>query len=243
MRPAIRKQKATKKKNTKNSVAKPATVLVMRTCDANMKSCDGFRWPSSGVCAAPDWKPTKACGNGLHGLLWGEGDGELLNWDPSSKWLIVEVIAADVIDLIGKVKFPRGEVVYSGDRTGATEYIQKHGQPNRAIVGALITAGYRGTATAGDGGTATAGDGGTATAGDGGTAAAGDGGTATAGYCGTATAGYGGTAAAGHRGTIQIKYYDTGAGRHRIVTGYVGEGGIESNKKYKLQDMKLVRAD
>jgi hypothetical protein len=67
-----------------------------------------------------------------------------------------------------------------------------------------------------------------------GTATAGDRGTATAGDRGTATAGDEGTATAGDEGTIQIKYWD--GSRDRIVTGYVGEAGLKSNVKYKLND-------
>jgi hypothetical protein len=165
-------------------------VLVLRTCLADMRSpsCDahGFIWPRSGPVECADWQPTKACGNGLHGVLWGEGDGgNPWVWDDTGVWLIVEVDASDVIELGGKVKFPRGVVVFSGPRLEATTMLGRLA-PGRAIVGGTATAGDSGTATAGYRGTATAGDSGTATAGDSGTATAGDSGTATAGYRGTA---------------------------------------------------------
>jgi hypothetical protein len=121
------------------------------------------------------------------------------------------------IDLGGKVKFPRGVVVHTGDQISATRYIMDNG-----ATGAVI------------GGTATAGDGGTATAGDGGTATAGRYGTATAGRYGTATAGRYGTATAGEYGTIQIKHWD--GSRMRIKTAYVREDGIEANVPYRLND-------
>ena len=128
-------------------------VLVLRTCRPDMSSYGGFRWPESGPVACPDWSPRPVCGQGLHGLLWGEGDGALLSWAPECRWLVVEVTAADVVELSGKVKFPAGVVVFCGDRLEATTYLSEHGGAGRAIVG--------GTATAGDGGTATAGVGGT----------------------------------------------------------------------------------
>jgi len=104
------------------------------------------------------------------------------------------------------------------------------------------TAGYCGTAAAGDYGTATAGDYGTAAAGDYGTATAGDYGTAAAGDGGTAAAGYGGTATAGDYGILVIKWRD--ANRYRISVGYVGEDGIEPNKKYKLNNVgQFILAD
>jgi hypothetical protein len=229
-----------------------------------MTSHNRFLWPESGEVSAPDWSEEACCGFGLHGLLKGEGDGDLLNWKPDAKWLVVAVQESEVVDLGGdKVKFPRCRVVYTGDRFTATAIIAVH-HPGSVIVGGTATAGDRGTATAGYGGTATAGDRGTATAGYGGTATAGYGGTATAGYGGTATAGdrgtatagYGGTATAGDRGTatagdrgtatagdrgtLQIRYYDFAAGRYRLTTGYTGENGIEPNKKYKLNEAGVL---
>jgi hypothetical protein len=136
--------------------------LVLRTCKADLTSRGGFRWPAAGYVEAPDWNPIAECGNGLHGLLWGEGNGELVSWEQDAKWLVVEV-ETSVIVPIGpdKVKFPRGVVVHCGDRKSATEYLAAHGGAGRAIVGGTATAGDSGTATAGDRGTATAGDSGT----------------------------------------------------------------------------------
>ena len=195
---------------------KMKTVLILRTCTASLTSQGGFQWPTSGHVAAPDWKPTQACGHGLHGLLWGCGDASLLDWSEQAKWLVVEVTEASIIDLGDKVKFPEGTVVYCGDRNGAANLIAADPRAaGKPIIAATVTAGFRGTATAGFHGTATAGDYGsaiagnygTATAGYGGTAMAGDYGTATAGIDGTATAGESGTATAGIRGTATAGDY------------------------------------
>jgi hypothetical protein len=234
----------------------PETVLVLRTCDSKMRAWGGFVWPTAGPIAAPDWDPIPECGRGLHGALWGEGDGWLFKWETDAKWLVVEVDAATIVDLPGKVKFPRGVVVHCGDRLSATDYVRQHGGIGRAIIGGTATAGYRGTATAGyrgtatagdrgtatagDRGTATAGDGGTATAGDRGTATAGDRGTATAGYRGTATAGDRGTATAGDRGTVCIRYWDAKAERYRLAIGYVGEDGVKAGVKYRVEGGRLA---
>jgi hypothetical protein len=268
---------ATKKPAAKKKAAAPYAVpdgkaLVLRTCNADMTAHGGFRWPESGPVEAPDWEPIAECGNGLHGALWGEGDGSLFRWEPDAKWLVVEVDAGAIVDLDGKVKFPRGVVVFCGDRKSATDWLAERA-PGRTIIGGTATAGdygtatagyrgtatagyrgtatagYRGTATAGDGGTATAGYRGTATAGDYGTATAGDGGTATAGYRGTATAGYRGTATAGNGGTATAG--DGGilslrwfdGNRYRIATFYVGEDGIEAGAKYRCEQGKAVRAE
>jgi hypothetical protein len=236
--------------------------LVLRTCKSDMTSRNDFVWPASGPVECPDWVASKDCGNGLHGALWGEGDGGLFNWDKDAVWQVVEI--EEYIDLEGKVKFPRGIVVHTGDQLSATKYISDNGAKG-AIIGGTATAGNDGTATAGDDGTATAGNGGTATAGYRGTATAGyrgtatageygtatagyrgtatagNGGTATAGEYGTATAGEYGTATAGYRGTIQIKHWD--GERYRIKTAYVGENGIKANTPYKLdRDGDFIKA-
>ena len=236
-RPAAKKAAAKRTAPKHTAKPKPETVLVLRTCDAQMRAYGGFVWPTSGPVEAPDWNPRAECGNGLHGLLWGEGDGSHLLFDPSARWLVVEVDASEIVDLKGKVKFRRGVVVHCGTRETATAYLAER-RPG-AIVGETETAGDYGTATAGDYGTATAGDYGTATAGYYGTATAGHRGTATAGHRGTATAGEGGTATAGEGGTVQIKWWD---GRWRIAIGYVGEDGIEPNVAYCVVDGKLVPA-
>lgn len=159
-----------KKRPAKKTAAAPVAVTyVLRTCDAHGQSHGGFQWPESGPVEAPDWKPTPECGRGLHGLLHGEGDSYLLNWAADARWLVVEVEVASIVDLGGKVKYPKGVVVYSGDQFHATREIARRCPEARAIVGLTATAGAGGTATAGDEGTATAGDWGTATAGAGGT--------------------------------------------------------------------------
>ena len=210
---------------------------ILRTCNADMSSRNGFVWPREGVAECPDWKPTKECGNGLHGALWGEGDGSLLDWSNNAVWIVAGV--DEWIDLDGKVKFPRADVVFAGSRQDAIDKIVSLGATG-AIIGGTATAGDGGTATAGYRGTATAGEGGTATAGNYGTATAGEGGMATAGYYGTATAGNYGTATAGEGGTICISHWD--GERSRIVIGYVGEDGIKPDTAYRVRDGKLVEA-
>jgi hypothetical protein len=207
-------------------------VLVLRTCNADGTAYGGFQWPRKGLVRAPDWSPEKVCGQGLHGLLWGDGDPSLLNWDESALWLVVEVDKSSIVDLGRKVKFPAGTVIFCGDAKGAGAIISAHAPAGTKVIHGTATAGDRGTATAGYSGTATAGDRGTATAGDIGTATAGDRGTATAGYSGTATAGDKGTARTGDLGVIAIRWYDPTADRYRVAIGYVGEDGIKANTFY-----------
>ena len=88
------------------------TVLVLRTVKADGTSHGGFQWPLEvdAVAEAPDWKPLGECGNGLHGLVNAEGNWSLLDWGFEAKALIVEVEKSTVIELNGKVKFPRAVV-------------------------------------------------------------------------------------------------------------------------------------
>ncbi len=256
---------ATRKAKTKTT----ETVLILRTCAPGGISHNGFTWPLEvgAQVEAPDWDAEPRCGGGLHGLLWGEGDGTFLNWQPDAVWIVWETDARGVVDIDRKVKARRGVVRHVGDQQSATTYLAEHGGAGRVIVGGTATAGYSGTATAGDRGTATAGDSGTATAGDSGTATAGYRGTATAGYSGTATAGYSGTATAGYRGTatagdsgtatagysgtatagedgvIAIKWWDEKAQKLRQAIGVVGQNGIEPNTPYRCVDGQLVKVE
>jgi hypothetical protein len=87
-------------------------VLVLRTCDKDLRGFNEFQWPESGFVEAPDWNPEPVCGYGLHGLLWGEGSHDYLDWGESARWLVCKVEASSIVDLSGKVKFPRCEVIH-----------------------------------------------------------------------------------------------------------------------------------
>ena len=51
-----------------------SNVLILRSCHADMASCGGFQWPSSGPVEADDWDGVQpVCGGKLNGFLWGEG--------------------------------------------------------------------------------------------------------------------------------------------------------------------------
>ena len=209
----------TKKKRAPAAYRLPkGRALMLRTCGADMRAHGGFVWPMSGRVTCPDWSPVAECGHGLHGLLWGAGDASQLSTAPDARWLVVEIVAADAVEIGGKIKVPAGRVVHVGDRASAVAFVQAHAPAGIVCVYGTATAGDRGTATAGDGGTATAGVYGTATAG----------------VYGTATAGYGGTATAGDGGTIAVRWWDGDASRYRIAAADVGEGGIEAGVRYRV---------
>ena len=202
------------KKSISVAPVAPKMVLVLRSCTADLTSHKGFKWPESGPISAPDWEPTPKCGNGLHGWLWGEGDGSVGNYDPDAKWLVVSVEESLLIDLGGKVKYPSGEVVFCGDRFAAAKYVMENGGAGRKVISGTATAGDRGTATAGDSGTATAG------------------------YRGTATAGIRGTATAGYSGVISVLHWNGKRYKAKVATvkDEDGDGQLEPNVKYRLND-------
>ena len=148
--------------------------LILRTCKADGTSYHDFKWPSEvgALVEAPDWDPSPCCGGGLHGYLWGEGHGQQLRQEDDAIWQVVEVPDDDEIVHITeydaadlKMKFCRGSMAFSGSRDDAIAYVAERA-PGKAVYGAKVIVGLRGTATAGDSGIATAGDSGAATAGD-----------------------------------------------------------------------------
>jgi hypothetical protein len=233
------KKKATKRteKQAQGYVLPVGKSLGLRTCNSDMSSAsehaNGFKWPKSGLVECPDWKQTKECGHGLHLLPSGEGKGELLDFSSAAKWLVVEYTSADAIDLNGKIKIPRGLVVFCGDRKGATDFIALYCKSARSIVG--------GTSTSGDEGTSTSGYRGTSTSGYRGTSTSGDEGTSTSGDEGTSTSGDEGTSKSGDVGIVVCRWWDGGKGRYRLSVGYVGEDGIKANAFYRADETgKLV---
>jgi len=145
-------------KNLKKYAPKKGCVLVLKSLAANLVAAHNrFQWPEKGQVFCPDWKPTKECGNGLHGWKWGEGDAGLRCKDDDAKWLILSVVESDIIDLTDKVKFPQCEVVYCGTRDEAVQIIQHYAPAGNKCVYGTSTSGHRGTSTSGDRGTSTSG--------------------------------------------------------------------------------------
>jgi hypothetical protein len=107
-----------------------------------MTSYGGFKWPKKGKVKASNWDPRPEYIGGLYGWLWGEGDGSVADVKPDCKWLVVSVRESEIVDCSGKVKFPRGEVIYSGNKKMATAII-KYYHPSTQIIGDTCT--YFGT--------------------------------------------------------------------------------------------------
>ena len=199
-------------------MAKSKYSLILRTCHADFTSYGRFKWPKKGPVSCPDWDSRPVCGHGLHGLLWGEGNGELLNWNSGAVWQVVRVLTAEIVEIDkAKIKFPGGTVLYSGTREKATSYIYKHGGEGKRIAGLTLTGGYCSTLTGGYHSTLTGGDCSTLTGGD----------------CSTLTGGY--------HSTLIISRWEND--RRKIYTACVGEDGILPDVPYKLDNGRFVRAD
>jgi hypothetical protein len=124
------------------------TYYGLRTCDEDMQSHNGFQWPSSGTVVAPDWSPSKECGNGLHAFLNGEGEGALASWRPDAYWLVLAF--TEYVDLGGKVKFPSCEVLLATqERQKAIDFLKTKIGTNYRVIGDTLTGGDHATLTGG----------------------------------------------------------------------------------------------
>ena len=145
--------------------------LLLKTTKPDGLAYNGFRWPAEvgAEIIAPDWNPDPGinCGQGLHGLLWGEGNADLLNWAPGALWRVLSADPADIVSSAGggKVRCRAVRQEYVGDRLTATAMILA-ARPGALCVGATVTGGDDATVTGGDRATVTGGDRATVTGGD-----------------------------------------------------------------------------
>lgn len=92
---------------------------VLKIVNKDNKTRKGFKYPNKGLVKCPDWEPIPCCGNGLHGYLPSKNDFMQFSVCGQEdlirrKYLVIEVLGKDMIDLGGKVKFKEGKVIYSG---------------------------------------------------------------------------------------------------------------------------------
>ena len=125
--------------------------LVLKCLAPDFTAYGGFQWPSEvgAEVVAPDWKPTKECGKGLHGWLNGEGHSSVADHfhTTGAKWLVLEV--ASFIELSDKVKFKSAKILHIGSRGECARYIWERTKAPR-ILGLELIGGYRSTLTGGD---------------------------------------------------------------------------------------------
>ena len=213
---------------------KSAPVLLLRTCEADGGSYGGFKWPLTvgAEVSCPDWNPVAECGNGLHGLINGQGDWSLVPITPGRKIIVFEAVGTVVKLSNGtKAKCAKAIVRWAGE---SKDWAQALG-----FIWATNNAKPEASAT-GDSGHASA------TGYSGHASATGDYGYASAtGYSGIGVAlgkHYNerlcAKARAGATGAIVL--VDWSGKRPRIVTGYPGEDGIKADTWYRVEAGKLV---
>ena len=132
----------------RKSQSKTETALILRTCSADMTSYGGFKWPKKGAVKAEIWNPAHVCGDGLHGLLWGEGSASYLDLSPEAKWVVFRAALSDIAhgtgELTDKCKARCGTVEYCGEREGAIAYLIANGAAGKLVVFGTATAGHSG---------------------------------------------------------------------------------------------------
>jgi len=218
---------------------------VIRTCNADFTSRNGFKWPALGEVVCPDFEASQECGAGLHGFLDGCGDGSLASWYNDAQWLLVAVPTDMLIDLEGKVKFPSGEVVFSSqDRLTVIAELERLNPETRTapVIGAVRSSmKERANVFTGDYGTSTSGDYGTSTSGDYGTSTSGAWGTSISGEGGTSTVGVYGEAKSGLRGNLIFFYLDECDNR-KSASFFVDGDTVKADTLYRFEDGKLIEA-
>lgn len=106
------------------------TVLVLRTSRADGTSYGGFQWPKTGYVKCDDWNPDLRFRGGLYGYLWGQGDLSMITCILDDLWQVIRVDKDKLVDLGGMVKFPEGEVVYSGNKFEALQIMARDAENN-----------------------------------------------------------------------------------------------------------------
>ena len=198
---------------------------IIRSCNEDMTSRNGFLWPASGqIVKAHDFRPTNECGNGLHGLRLNQNNPG--QWYEDGKLLLLKVDEKKIVDLDGKCKFPEAIVIKTfDDMTSLTSYLY-----NKNI---NIEGMYRRTQISdksvkwigGNYSTLTGGDYSTLTGGYNSTLTGGDNSTLTGGYRSTLTGGYYSTLTGGDYSTLTGGDYSTlTGGIYSTLTG--GDGSI-----------------
>ncbi len=224
------------------------------------------------VVYCPDWDSARRCGGGLHGLRPGDYCPGTWATGPNAVWMVCSYDPRTAVILDRKIKVSSCTIEYIVDESdGASvkvpSWLRERGVTEPIYRSEITAAEDYGVAVAGSEGTALAGSyghavvicyGGKATAGyygravtdlDGesqaglcGTAISGSYGTAKAGARGTAIAGIGGKAQAGPEGIIQIYNPKPDYIGVVLVTGYIGENGLEPYTLYQLNEGKFVKA-
>ena len=106
----------------------------------------GRTWPYLG----PMGQPREHVDKPYRGLLWGTGRWDSINLFPNAVWKVVQADERFVTDCITHAIFTGGEVVYSGSRRGATDYIGSHGGETKGCHWITLSGGKNAVLVGGD---------------------------------------------------------------------------------------------
>ena len=196
---------------------------VLKVVRSDMTTRNGFKWGGVGeTTVAQDWAPTKECGNGLHGWLNGIGDisCQSISAEPGALWLTLEVDTLDVIDLSGKVKFPRALTLFMGSMIEAAVIVAEKANEQGPVIGITRSGGDRSTVSGGNRSMVSGGDRSTVSGGDDSTVSGGEGSTVSGGDRSMVSGGDSSTVSGGYRSTVSGGYRSTVSGGHlSMVSG------------------------
>ena len=209
---------------------------IIRSCNEDMTSKNGFLWPASGLVKADDFLPTNRCGNGLHGLRLNQNNPVI--WYENGKLLLLKVDEKKIVDLDDKCKFPEAIVIKTfDDMNSLTLYLYNkniniEGMYRRTQISdnsvkwiggdrSTLTGGYGSKLTGGNGSKLTGGYGSKLTGGNGSTLTGGDRSTLTGGTCSTLTGGDRSTLTGGYGSKLTGGKYSalTGGDRSTLTGG------------------------
>ena len=112
-------------------------MLFLKSLPANRLAYNKFLWPDQvgAIVEAPDWNPEPVCGGGLHGLINGEGELDLLCHRNNAVWYAFESVDengnpsdTETVDIDGeKGKCQRAIIRAVGTRAEATTWLVQQG--------------------------------------------------------------------------------------------------------------------
>ena len=138
-------------------------MLFLKSLYADNRGYNGFLWPDqvNAIVESETWDPTPQCGDGLHGLINGNGSSHLLKTSPDAIWIAFESVDekgnpadAEAVAIDGdKGKCHRAIIRAVGTRKEATAWLMAQGC-TYVHYAVKVTTDNHGTATAGDWGIA-----------------------------------------------------------------------------------------
>ena len=204
-------------------------VYILKCVGADHRSlhpeANGFQYPELGEVEAPDFDPKPECGHGLHGFLWGKGNGALAFYTGTEVWKVIAVEENGNLIHIDqeKVKFKNGTIVFSGTRKEATDFLRPllpQEMVDKTIIGEFLQVGDGEKTIGGDYSTVSGGNHSTISGGYSSTVSGGNHSTISGGSASTVSGGYGSTVSGGHGSTVSGGDYSTvSGGNHSIVSG------------------------